>query len=753
MAEPAEPLRETESEEGLPEKLSGHRILSEVGRGGMARVLLAWDEGLGREVAIKILDRRYRDDPEVRNRFMQEARALARLAHPHIVRIYELGSAEEQPHFVMELVRGTSFTEAARPLPLRQKVELLLKVVLAVDFLHEHHIVHRDLKPGNVLVGPDLEPRLLDFGLARVMDAQGRRLTASGEFMGTPQYLSPEQTEAHAAVDARSDVFSLGTMMYEVLTGTLPFHGDTMREQFEAIRSRDPMLPRRLNSAIPGDLQKICLKALEKDPALRYASAREMATDIAHFLAEEPVLAAPTSYSRLMAGRIEQHLNELEGWVRDRVISEPEYDSLRKAYERLTEREDAWIMEVRRLSLSQVSLYLGAWIIVVGAGLVFLFHYPRLVGTTSVLTVGSAAVLMGYFGLYTFRQGQLRISVAFLLAFSLLLPITLLVAMGEYGWFTALTRGDPDLEVFYLLKTPKNITHGQLWWSILLSLPAYVWLRRFTRASVYSLVFAVMAALLGLVTLLRMGAVDWVENDPGKLYFRILPIAMAFFVIAIMLERLRQASDSRYFYPVAVLFTFAALSGIAGADKSYAERLETALPWTRGHHEYLFILNAGIYYSLHTFCGAFGTRQMRTVAKSFRFVVPGHVMTSLLLLGLEATERFGDAPDDPALRAEARMFEVLLPAVACGFVFASIPKQMKNYLATGLFFLAVGIVRLQQNWLKDQWAWPVGLLLAGALVMYAAVRYPVLRLTLARWKRRRRESHPPSTRQPGASGA
>ena len=177
---PSEAPRATQAPE-LPERLSGYKILGEIGSGGMGRVLLAFDERLGRKVAVKTLSPRYAGNPKLRERFMREARALARLDHPNIVRIYNLGDADEEPHFVMERIEGASLTEAARRLALTQKIDLMLKVVLTVDFLHQRRMIHRDLKPGNILVGPDLEPKVLDFGLAAQVDDLGERLTQTGE--------------------------------------------------------------------------------------------------------------------------------------------------------------------------------------------------------------------------------------------------------------------------------------------------------------------------------------------------------------------------------------------------------------------------------------------------------------------------------------------------------------------------------------------------------------------------------------------
>jgi serine/threonine protein kinase len=738
--EPSSPDREPE----FPDRLSGHKILSEIGSGGMGRVFLAADERLGRKVAIKVLSPRLQGNPLLRERFMQEARAMARLTHPHIAHIYSLGPPDEEPHFVMEYVKGAPLMEATRALTLRQKVELMHKVVLAVGFLHQHQVIHRDLKPGNILVGPDLEPKVLDFGLVLEVGVLGDRLTMPGALLGTPDYFSPEQARASARLDARSDIFSLGTVLYEILTSQLPFCGKTLPDQVRRICEEDPALPRRIDPDLPGDLQNICLKALEKNPADRYGSAREMASDLERFLAGEPVLAVPTSYSRLMAGKVDQHLRELKGWKQDHILSEHEFDSFRKLYLRLVDPEDAWIMAVRRLTLSQVSLYFGAWILVLGAALVMLFNYPHLSETPSVLVVSAAAASTAWIGVRSWQQGQRRIAVAYLLAFCLLLPVALLVAMSGFRFLTAFTHGDETLEFFARFATFKRTTNAQLWWSILMSLPASAWLRRFTRASVFSLVFAVMCAVLTVVSLLRMGLLEWLETDPGRVYLQLIPFALLFFLTGILIERLQFPADSRYFYWVAVVATFVSLSGVALFHEPYAQWLKRVVPKTRGQLEYLFIINAGIYLLVQSVCEKLPLAQMRAVAKLFRFVIPGHVLTSLLLLGLAASDLWEKSPSSVALRHEARFFEILLPAVACLFVFGSIPKQMKNFLATGLLFLAIGIVRLEQDLFREHAAWPLSLLLTGLLLMLAATNYSPLRMALSRLVRRR-----PSSTVPG----
>lgn len=707
-----------------PTHLSNHRILSEIGSGGMGRVYLAADEALGRQVAIKTLNDPFANDPALRARFMAEARAMARLNHPNIARIYSLGPTAEPPHFVMELLDGTPLNRAAAPLTFHQRAALLLRVVLAVQFLHDHGILHRDLKPANILVSADLEPKLLDFGLALDLSAR-QRLSQTGEIAGTPEYLSPEQAAGLPDLTPASDVFALGAILYELLTGQPPFQAATLDELLRHIREVDPAIPRRHTPTIPRDLQNICLKALEKAPAHRYASAREMAADLRRFLAGESVLAEPAAYARLISAQVAHHLRDLESWQHDEIISPAEHDAIRTRYQRLIEREDAWILEARRLTLPQVTLYFGAWILAVGAAFLTFFPYPALAGHPAILTAWAAAGPMAWIGIRTWRAGYFRVAIAYLLTFCLTVPVAVLVTLEELRVSTALTWGDPKLELFQRLEFAKQATNAQLWWALLAALPVAWWLRRFTRAQVFSLMFATMAALLCLATLLRMGLFHWLDHDPGRLYFHLIPCALLFLIAGFTFERLQLPDDSRYFYPFAVAFTWAALTGVALFHEPYAQWLQATAPWTRGQLEYLFLLNAIVYFLLDRLCDCFSSTQIRMVGKSFRFVIPGHVLTSLLLLGLSAK--------DPA---EARLLEWLLPSAACLFVFAAIPRQMKNFLVTGLLFFAIGVYRLQQNVFHDRAIWPLTLLCAGLALMLAAAHYARLKITLRNLLRR-----------------
>ena len=715
------------------EILSGLRIVGEIGSGGMGRVLLAEDDRLGRKVAIKTLHPRYANEPLLRDRFMHEARALARVSHPNIVRIYSLGPANEPPHFVMEHLDGVRLTEAARPLDFRKKAELMQKVLLAVDFLHKRGIIHRDLKPGNILVDRELEPKLLDFGLALDTSAEARRITQAGQLLGTPDYASPEQADGSAPLDERSDVFSLGIVFYEMLTGVLPFREPSSAAQLKAISSQDPVLPRRIDPEVPGELQNICLAALEKNPAHRYASAGAMADDIDRFLAGEPVLANPVSYSRMIAAKIGQHLQDLEAWRSDHVISDAEYDALRHPYDRLIERDDAWIMQLRRLTLQQVSLYFGAWLLAVAGVLLLLYAHPWMRGFSPPLLALGACTPAAWVGLRLWRSGQHRLAIAFLLAFCLLVPITLATAMTEYGIASAVTHARPELELLSKLPAARQVRNAQLWWAFLLAIPACVGLRKFTGSAVFSLIAAIFATAWWLAHLLRLGLIDWLDKDPGRPYFFLIPAAIVALGCGIVLERLRLTDDSRYIYPFFVAFAYVALSGLAAFHEPYRAWLKSTFWWTQGQIEYLFIINGLLYVILNRIFDLPGSAQLRAVSKAFRFVIPGHLLISIFLLGLAATDR-ANAADWKTGAFEARLFEFLLPSAAAIFVFSSIPKQMKNFLASGLLFLAIGAVRLQEGFLRDGAKLPIILLVGGMAMMLAAARYTPLKMTFSRWR-------------------
>jgi WD40 repeat protein/predicted Ser/Thr protein kinase len=273
----------------------GYEVLEELGRGGMGVVYRARQVSLKRIVALKTILAERHASADQRSRFQVEAEAVARLTHPNIVQVYEIGEYDGRPYFSMEYVEGTSLSQhlAGSLLVPRQAAALLAGVAEAIHFAHQHHIVHRDLKPANVLLAEDGTPKITDFGLAKQLQSDPG-LTQSGAIVGTPSYMAPEQAAGRGKeIGPAADVYSLGAILYECLTGRPPFRGATVVDTLQQVREMEPVPPARLQAQVPRDLEVICLKCLRKEPARRYGSAGELADDLRRFLAGEPIQARP----------------------------------------------------------------------------------------------------------------------------------------------------------------------------------------------------------------------------------------------------------------------------------------------------------------------------------------------------------------------------------------------------------------------------------------------------------------------------
>jgi serine/threonine-protein kinase len=297
----------------------GYEVLELLGRGGMGVVHKARQLGLDRLVALKMIRAGEQAGPAHLHRFRAEAAAVARLTHPNIVQIYEIGEVSGEPFFSMELVEGGSLQQklAGTPLPGRDAAGLVEALARAVHYAHQQGVLHRDLKPANVLLAgegsakPQAEegerptaaacglalPKITDFGLAKRLDVDSGH-TQTGDVMGTPSYMAPEQAAGRKDVGPAADVYALGAILYECLTGRPPFRAATVMDTLWQVMHDDPVSPRRLVRALPRDLETVCLKCLDKEPARRYRTAADLAEDLRRFRAGEPVRARPASAFR-----------------------------------------------------------------------------------------------------------------------------------------------------------------------------------------------------------------------------------------------------------------------------------------------------------------------------------------------------------------------------------------------------------------------------------------------------------------------
>jgi eukaryotic-like serine/threonine-protein kinase len=274
-------------------RVDGYEILDVLGSGGMGVVYKARQVALDRPVALKMVLAGAGAGPDERGRFKDEAEAVARLQHPNIVQIYEVGEQDGCPYLALEFVSGGTLSQqlGGAPLPPRRAAQLLRELAAAVHHAHRRGVLHRDLKPANVLLTPEGTPKIADFGLAKRLDAEGGR-TETGAVLGSPSYMAPEQADGRTrAVTTATDVYALGAILYELLTGRPPFLGASLLDTLDQVRTHDPVPPRELQPAVPRDLETVCLKCLEKEPGRRYESAEALAHDLQCFLDGDPVSA------------------------------------------------------------------------------------------------------------------------------------------------------------------------------------------------------------------------------------------------------------------------------------------------------------------------------------------------------------------------------------------------------------------------------------------------------------------------------
>ena len=274
-------------------ELGDYELLEEVGRGGQGVVFRARQKSLNRTVALKVINLgQWASEARVK-RFRREALSAASLNHPRIVPIYEVGEHDGACYFGMGFIEGGQLDEAAKraPMSIRQSAELIAKVARTVHYAHKHGILHRDIKPGNILLDQQGEPYLTDFGLARLVESEST-VTCTLEVLGTPSYMAPEQAAGNnAQLTSATDVYGLGAVLYQLLTGHPPFAGGTTYETIKLLLDTEPRRPRLLNAKIDRELSTICLRCLEKDPKRRYSSALALAEDLEHWLKHEPICA------------------------------------------------------------------------------------------------------------------------------------------------------------------------------------------------------------------------------------------------------------------------------------------------------------------------------------------------------------------------------------------------------------------------------------------------------------------------------
>ena len=529
----------------------GFQTVERLGSGGMGEVYKLHDLTLDRIVAGKIV-RRDRRLAGVAG-FLEEARAMALFSDRRIVRIFEFREGDPAL-IVMEHVEGFELGRIGPSLEFAQRARVLAEVCDAVHHAHGLGIQHRDLKPSNIMVDAALLPRILDFGLSA---GDPRK----GHLKGTVRYIAPEQLDPSQPIDARTDVYALGVILYELLSGRPPYDGAAEQEVVDAIRAGQPRLPIEIDPRIPEPLQAIALKAMERDPGLRYQTAQDMALDLRRFIGGRPVQARPSVYASTLGSRTAAHLQQIAEWLQLRLIHPHEAERLRHAYGALDARDEDWIVESRALSYTQITLYLGAFLLICGS--LFYFVANRWYHAVEGIVRPFAVLGLPFAGLnlaarHLYRRDHKAVAVAFCLAAVATLPLLLMILFDETGFLVA-PRGAPNQ-----LFPDGSVSNHQLQ---LTTFVACFWcgvLALATRTMALSTVFATLGFVFGLSVAADFGLRSWIEDGRWDLLaLHLAPLIGAYAGLGAAADRAGRAWLSRPLYRGAALLLIVLLELLA----------------------------------------------------------------------------------------------------------------------------------------------------------------------------------------------
>lgn len=681
-----------------------YRVVRHVSSTPHSDVFQAVDTVIERQVAIKFLE----GGSGKKTSEWQEARLMGRLNHSAIAQLHEIGQTQDHRFIVLEWVDGLPLTEAWRGLALAQRLRLFMDVLEAVQFAHRHHVIHQDLKPSNILVTSAMKPKILDFGIA--VDTIYAPLQTEGLFRGTPAYCAPEQINRDHAIGPATDVFALGVLLYQLLADTHPFPATKAQVLFDEIQNRHPLLPTALAEHTPIPLQNICLKALEKDPQKRYPNGAALSHDLQRYLRGEKVWARPSFLANQVQQEVFQHGQTLKVWRHNDLLTQREFDRLEQIYERLVRPDDPSIIESRKLSVSQVCLYLGGWIVVLGCVVLFYktwAHIPWWWRPTPAL---GATLLMGLIGGGLWFLRESRLAIGFLATANLLIPLTLGLTLGHWDLLTVTQCPWGDESVHRLLELNESTVRlgnmqlfltASCWLAVSL-----VWLK-WTRSSIFML-FTVLAGLgLWTVTLLISGLTTWPLATAAGRYL------MAAIVLIACGIGFDLAKKTRYAWSPGVIglgLLIGSLSVMALSEQSFMGWLGFNIPWLSLSEQRIL----GLFFNGLLYLGLAGLYQWvnhplhRNLALVCNWLGPVHLLTPLRILDLDGLD----------LEASHRLvYRILLPVMSLGCIASSVTRQMKSFFFSGLGGVAASIHRLTTVHMSNLFAWPVSLILVGITSM------------------------------------
>jgi serine/threonine-protein kinase len=695
---------EAERAPNAPPSFPGLERVELLGAGGMGTVFRAWQPDLERAVAVKTMLPALAASPAMRERFAREARILARLDHPGIVAVHYAGESAGEPYYVMRLVEGVDLLHHLARKPFPEIAATFRDVATALHVAHRAGVLHRDVKPENVLVEPDGRAVLVDFGLSAPIG-----YTAGPEIAGTLDFAAPEVL-AGAGASVASEVYGLGATLYAALTGRAPFAADDLRERLRAIREDDPPLPRTLRADVPRPLQAICLKAIERAPADRYATAEELARDLDRFVKGDVVSAMPVRSRSLLRRKIELHLVELAQWSEQGLIDDRQRAALARAYEEIDERERG-LMRGLFGSVSNLLLLVGILISVFGPVVLLLVTWREQHPALRVALPFAPLALLAGLGAARWRAQDRRRGVACLFGAALLSVPGAFVLADLAPALRTILDGEghavPILPGPMWLPPPESpvwLLAGArlLEWKILITAIAAggvaIALHRATRAAAFLWIAAV--AGVGAVVCGAMLA-GW-GNLPDTARFALAEgLGAALVALGIALERRFRGERADPFYGL----------GLAALIVASIEYVETGLPaacfgiardgeaWSAAFDGLAFVA-AGL--AAH----ACGTPRLRKTAGLPLFV--GFALTLGALAALAS---------DGAL-----LFEALWIAGCVAFLVLGVAIHRNSIVLPAALVLPIAVGSVSQRHVQALWAWSMAVVLGGAVLTLLGFR-------------------------------
>jgi serine/threonine protein kinase len=701
-ASPHAPL-EPPREHGPFPAFEGFQTIERIGSGGMGEVFKVRDVKLNRIVAAKVIRRGHGSWKSGLDAFLREARTLALFSDRRIVQIFDARLESEPPVIIMEFVDGFELGRLGPSLEYTQRARIMVDVCAAIHHAHTLGLQHRDLKPSNIMLDAQLLPRILDFGLSAGDPTRGH-------FTGTLPYVAPEQLDASRPIDARTDVYALGIILYELLCGRPPYSGDD-RTVVESIRAGVPKLPIEIAPSVPAPLQAIALTAMERDPAKRYQSAMEMAADLRRYLAGQAVQGRPSLYSTTLGSRVRPHLDDIGEWLRLRLVHPHEADRLRSAYQALDAREEDWIVESRTLSYTQIALYLGAFLLLCGS--LFYFVAARRYEKVAGIVRPFGVLALPFLGLnlaahHLYRRDQKAVAVAFYLAAVVLLPLFLLIVFDEAHLLVA--RAGDTSQLF----GGDVVSNRQLQVTTLVACAWCGWLALRTRTAALSTVFTALAFVFTVAVISDFGLRAAIEDGRwDRVALRLFPLVAAYAALGAAAERTGQPWFSRPLY-LGSAALFVVVLELFALDGRMLQRLGgfSLAPWQSPKVSDLNLLdtvaamtiNGALFYAAASVVLRRGTAQSQPAAQLLFVIAPFALIHPLGYL--VRTAEYSPRVD------------WLYAACALTIMLLSEPRQRRSFYYAGLLNLggALYFIALHRHWFERP-AWAIAVIAAGLIAL------------------------------------